>query len=712
MREWLKRRLPASTKLFLKRMIVAAASVGRKRDGDWLAKYGLVLDSEQDLARKRGALLVPEFTSQDFAALQHELISRYTSISPDRSIRISIIIPVFNKSNFTFQCLRSLIREVDLVETEIIVIDNASADNTAQMLSYMSDFIRLISNAENRGFVDASNQGAAAATGQYLVFLNNDTLILPGWLDELINTVAGDDSVGAVGSMFLYPDGSIQEAGAIVWKTGKAHHYGWGRSPEDHRFNFAREVDYCSGASLLIRKELFDQLGGFDRLYAPAYYEDVDLCFGVRSLGYKVVYQPASKIIHFEGATAGIDVRKGMKQFQVRNQEKLFAKWRHVLERDHYEDDQANERLASDRRQGPEVIVFDDRVPTPNRDAGSARMLFILKALSRHSKPVFVYNVPPQDEADEAILWREGIETARLIDYRRLLRQRNFAVAIASRPEVAQSIMGTLRRHRPRMKIIFDMVDAYFVRLDREYAISGDVKVAEESKRMKKVELELVRQCDLVWCNSSEDRRRVQEQVSGVEIEVIPTIHVLRRRGKPFAERRDLFFVGQFAHRPNVDGIKFFLREVFPLVKQLLPQVQFHVAGTNPPPEIQAFASSDIHVLGFVPDIEPYFQSSRAFVAPIRFGAGVKGKVGDSLSYGLPLVTTNIGAEGMGLTNREQAMIADSAEDFARAVVELYQDRELWQRLSDKGYAHVEKNFGVHVVEDVVKRSISSKSNA
>jgi glycosyltransferase involved in cell wall biosynthesis len=317
--------------------------------------------------------------------------------------------------------------------------------------------------------------------------------------------------------------------------------------------------------------------------------------------------------------------------------------------------------------------------------------------------------VPPQDEADEAVLWREGIETARLIDYGRLLRQRNFAVAIASRPEVAPAIMGTLRRHRPRMKIIFDMVDAYFVRLDREYAISGDAKVAEESKRMKKVELELVRQADLVWCNSSEDRRRVQEEVSGVEIEVIPTIHVLRGRGKPFAERRDLFFVGQFAHRPNADGIKFFLSEVFPLVKRSLPQVQFHVAGTNPPREIQAFASSDVHVLGFVPDIEPYFQSSRVFVAPVRFGAGVKGKVGDSLSYGLPLVTTSIGAEGMGLTNREQAMIADSAEDFARAVVELYQDRELWQRLSDNGYAHVEKNFGVHVVEDVVKRSIEGK---
>lgn len=711
--------LPPSTKLFLKRIVGRTAQLlgrGKLRSTSntfdaFLARYDLAT-AELDLAHKRGALSVPEFTVNDFVSLKDDLRSRYQDLSANRKLSSSIIIPVFNKANFTFQCLRSLTSEVDLTDSEIIVVNNASTDDTSEMLSYVADFVRVINNEENRGFVDACNQGAAAAKGKYLVFLNNDTLVLKDWLTALLDTVESNSKVGAVGSMFLYPDGSIQEAGAIVWKTGEAHHYGWGKSPDDHRFNFAREVDYCSGASLLIRKELFDQLGGFDRLYAPAYYEDADLCFGVRSLGYKVVYQPASKLIHFEGATAGTDVREGVKQYQLRNREKFYRKWQAVLEQEHYENSPTNEHLASDRRRGPEVIVFDDRVPTPSRDAGSARMMFILEALRSWSKPLFVYNSAPLDKANEAALWPKGIETAPLIDYPRLLRQRNFEVAIMSRPEVAQIVMGRLRRRRPRIKIIFDMVDVYFVRLDREYTVSGDPKLAEESARFKKLELELVSQSDLVWCNSSEDKQRVEAEGSRIPIEIIPTIHLLRGRGKPFHGRRDLFFAGHFAHRPNADGIRFFLREVFPLVKQSLPEVQFHIAGTNPPPDIQALASEDVHVLGFVPDIEPYFQSARVFVAPVRFGAGVKGKIGDSLSYGLPVVTTSVGAEGMGLSNREQAMIADTAEDFAKAVVEVYQNGELWQRLSDNGYSHVESYFGPDVVDDVVRRSIGGIETA
>lgn len=706
-------RLPLSTKLFLKR--IAAASLrpfsvftNRSNFEDFLNRQGLNLNLDLDVARRRGALPVPHFTSQDFSEQRSELLHRYPSLSKERRIESSIVIPVFNKCDFTFQCLRSLLHEIDLANNEILVVDNASSDNTAEMLSYLSDYLHVITNAENRGFVDACNQGATNATGEYLVFLNNDTLVLKDWLKSLVQTVAANERVGAVGSMFLYPDGSIQEAGSIIWQTGEAHHYGWCKSPEDRRFNFAREVDYCSGASLLIRKRLFDQLGGFDQLYAPAYYEDADLCLGVRSLGYKVVYQPASRVIHFEGATSGTDLNTGMKQYQVINQQKFFSKWKPVLGRDHYPNERKRERLAADRRGGPEVIVFDDRVPTPNLDAGSARMMFILGALARAAKPLFVYNATPLDPADEAELWRIGIETARLVDFPRLMGERNFTVAILSRPEIAETAMVRLRRHRPPLKIIFDMVDVYFVRLEREYAVTKDPKLATEAERLKKLELKLVRQSDLVWCNSSADQQRILDEVGDVRIEVIPTIHKLHSKGKSFADRSDLFYVGNFAHRPNIDGIKFFVREIFPLVKQQIPDIRFHIAGPNASEEVKAFNSPDIHVYGFVPDIEHYFQSARVFVAPVRFGAGVKGKIGDSLSYGLPLVTTSVGAEGMGLLDREQAMIADSASDFASAVVELYRDETLWQRLADNGYEHVGRHFGQHVVTDVIQRSLES----
>ena len=217
------------------------------------------------------------------------------------------------------------------------------------MFSYLDGFVRVLRNESNHGFVDACNEGAAVGQGKYLVFLNNDTIVLPNWLKPLVETFEQDGRVGAVGSMFIYPDGSIQEAGAIIWKTGEAHHYGWGESPDDSRFNIARDVDYCSGASLAIRKELFDKLGGFDRQYAPAFYEDADLCFGVRSLGYRVIYQPASRLIHFEGTTAGVDVEEGPKQYQLINRRKFVQKWSKVLVSQHYENNPANERLAADR---------------------------------------------------------------------------------------------------------------------------------------------------------------------------------------------------------------------------------------------------------------------------------------------------------------------------------------------------------------------------
>ena len=624
----------------------------------------------------------------------------------DQSIRTSIIIPVFDKVEYTFQCLRSLMREVDLNETEVIVVDNASRDETRQMLSYLGDFVRVIENEESMSFVDACNQGAGAARGEYLVFLNNDTVVRPGWLKRLVETIESDPSVGAVGSMFLDPHGLIQEAGAIIWRTGEAFHYGWGKSPEDRRYNFAREVDYCSGASLLVRKELFDRLGGFDRRYVPAHYEDADLCFGVRSLGYKVVYQPMSRLVRYESITAGTDTQTGYKQFQTINREKFYEKWREVLAAEHFANDPALVERAADRRRGPSVVVFDDRIPTPDRDAGSARMMFILKALAQWSRPVFVSFSKQLWPEYEKLLWQEGIETVSGVNYRRLLKSRRFNVAILSRPEVAGALLPSLRRFAPGTKIVYDMVDAHFIRFEREYRVTGDEKMAREARRFRNLETRLARASDLIWCTSPEEKMLMEREAPGVRARIIPTIHRLHDRGKTFEERRHLLFVGSFRHRPNSDGVLFFMREVFPLIRQTLPEAELYIVGDNPPPEIVAYGSERVHVLGYVPDVDPLFQSCRVFVAPLRFGAGVKGKIGEALSYGIPVVTTSTGAEGMGLRHGEEVLIADAPHEFAECVVRSYRERELWQRLTDNGRDHIRKNFTPQVIGEIINGSI------
>jgi glycosyltransferase involved in cell wall biosynthesis len=293
--------------------------------------------------------------------------------------------------------------------------------------------------------------------------------------------------------------------------------------------------------------------------------------------------------------------------------------------------------------------------------------------------------------------------------YTRLLRDRGFTVAIFSRPEIAKGLLRSVRRRKPGIKIIFDMVDAYFVRLAREYSLTSDPRVAAQASRYKQMELQSIRASDLVWCASSADKTAVAREVPNVPIEVVPTIHPLRSRGKSFAEREHLFFVGHFGHRPNVDGVVYFLKEVFPLVRRFIPGVKVFIAGAKPPTEIQGLAAGDVDVMGYVPDIEPFFNGARVFVAPLRFGAGMKGKIGDALSYGLPVVTTSIGAEGMGVRHGQEAMIADEPAVFAEAVVDVYRDAELWQRLSDNGCIHVERNFSPQAIEQTIVDSINLK---
>ena len=498
MKTWLQENLPLSLKLLLKQLLVTTVGACVKlaalayNSGARLlqlaARHGLDIDAAWNIMRRpdtRAATRAAhaqaaEFGARDFLFLTEILSGTRAGVDSEDAVyavdkserptppRASVIIHVFNDVEFTFQCLRSLLREIDFDETELIVVDDASTDETAALLARFRGLVKVMHNEENVGFVDACNQGARAARGEYLVFLNNHTVVLEGWLERLLETADADAEVGAVGSMLLYEDGRVREAGAGVWRSGAVFHYGRGGSSNDRRYNFAREVDYCSGASLLVRRELFEQLGGFDRRYAPACYEDADICFGVRSLGRKVIYQPMSRVTRRERATDGHDTSAGVERYQAASREKFVEKWREVLEREHLHEGRASIYEASSRSRAPLVMVFDERIPTPDRDAGSARMLFILKSLARSCRPVFVPLNRPHGVEYERLLWREGIETANIVEYQRLLRDRKFYAAILSRPLVADGLINSLRRIDSSLRIIFDMVDAHFIRLERE----------------------------------------------------------------------------------------------------------------------------------------------------------------------------------------------------------------------------------------------------
>jgi O-antigen biosynthesis protein len=735
MKKRLRHRLPNSVRLFARRLIVRAVRRGVRLTADLLniaACNGLDLrrelpwDMKANLAKANffhdttqgggeqpspdGVAAPGALGPQDFLFLMDVLSGmRDAPAESARPVRSSIIIPVFGKLNYTLQCFRALLSEVNLREDELIIVNNGSPDETERVFSHLKGLVRLINNRENVGFVHACNQGAAAARGEYLVFLNNDTVVKPGWLERLVETAESDSSIGAVGSMLLYPDGRLQEAGGIVWVDGHGWNYGRGKDPDESRFRYAREVDYCSASSLLVRKHLFDELGGFDERYAPAYYEDTDLCFGVRSLGYKVVYQPLSRVIHYEGVTAGTDIQSGLKRHQEVNRERFVEKWREVLWHEHLENDPRQVGIAADRRGGPRVIVFDHEVPTPDKDSGSARMYLILKALAKWGRPVFVPVYQSAGREYEAVLEKEGVRVASLAEYKELVREGDFYAAILSRASVADAVLPAIRKIDPTVKIIFDTVDVHHLRLAREYELTGDIRYAEEAALLKRQETRAAAASDQVWCVTPDDAEALRREVPALRAKIIPNIHPLQGRGAEFDARGGLLFIANFNHRPNTDAVHYFMHKVFPLVRESLPGVKFYVVGSHMPDEIKWYGSNveGVETLGHVPDVDPLFHKSRVFVAPLRYGSGMKGKIGQALAYGLPVVTTGVGAEGMGLGHGREAMIADDQGEFARRVIQVYRDRELWQQLSDNGYGHVAQQFAPQVVEKSIHAAMS-----
>ncbi len=288
------------------------------------------------------------------------------------------MIPVYNQFRHTLVCLKALAANGSNVAVETIVVDDCSSDETAACLARIGG-LRLERNAENLGFIGACNAGAALARGEFVLFLNNDTAPQAGWLEALLATFARFPDCGLAGAKLVYPDGRLQESGGIVFSDGSGWNYGRGADPGAPEFNYVREADYCSGAALMIRRELFNELGGFDLRYRPAYYEDTDLAFQVRARGLRVLYQPDAVVVHFEGATSGTDTASGPKRYQVVNQEKFVERWRKELA--HQPRPGTPIVLAREHRARGRILIIDATTPQPDHDSGSLRLVNVMRAL-------------------------------------------------------------------------------------------------------------------------------------------------------------------------------------------------------------------------------------------------------------------------------------------------------------------------------------------
>ena len=350
-----------------------------------------------------------------------------------------------------------------------------------------------------------------------------------------------------------------------------------------------------------------------------------------------------------------------------------------------------------------QVLVIDHRIPTPDRDCGSLRMVEIMRRISQAGHHVVL--APDNTTMLTPYLHdlqSKGIEVVMPPHYRSVehyLEQhgRDFDLAIISRADVAEKHMATVRRLAPEARIVFDTVDLHFMREQRQAALAPPTARDDSAALRKEQELRLARAADLTLVVSPVEKAVLEKACDNqVDVRIVPTIYPLTTVDPPgWQGRRDIVFIGGFAHVPNVDAVLYFSREIFPLIQARIPDAVFKVVGPDPTPEINELASPFIQIMGFVPDVKPIFDQARVSVAPIRFGAGVKGKVNQSMSFGVPTVVTSIAAEGMYLTDGDSAMIADEPESFADAVIALWTSPDLWLKVSKNGLRSLSDHFSI-----------------
>jgi len=355
------------------------------------------------------------------------------------------------------------------------------------------------------------------------------------------------------------------------------------------------------------------------------------------------------------------------------------------------------------------ILVIDQQIPMPDQDSGSVRMMAILRLLREMGLRVgFASNAisRPEDlrqaEQYQLALKEIGIEV--LYGFEAVLRHLQcqgdgYKYVLLSRPEIALRYLAAVRAYASKAEVIYDMVDLHSRRIERAAKLTKDQKLIAVARRYRRIEQRIAIRSDLVIAVTPEDKEGLLALAPGTHFELVPNIHSCRESVRTFESRQDFMFIGGFAHPPNIDAVLWFVETILPLIHRELPGTVFNVIGSKVPVKIKHLATSMVNILGYVQNPEPYFANCRVSLAPLRYGAGMKGKIGQSMSYGLPVVTTRIGAEGMGLIDGENAMIADTPETFCKSVVRLYTDEALWSKIAKNSIRHIQNNFSNEAIK-------------
>ena len=604
---------------------------------------------------------------------------------------LTVVLVFYNQAQLSLLCLRSLLEFAD-VSFRLIIVDNNSSDETPKLLEHIEN-AHIIRNQENFGFVRAVNQAAEQVKTEYLLLLNNDAVIEEATLSTAINTLKSDSSIGAVGAKIKLLDGSLQEAGSIIWNDGACLGYGRGQDPMQPEFMFQRDVDYCSGAFLLFRCDEFHKLGAFDEAFTPAYYEESDFCIRLQKRGKRIIYNPRVNITHYEFASSG--GMEGASKLQLKHQQILCDKHPEYLS-NKLANDGTNSITARINNKHPNILVIDDCVPHPSLGSGYPRSAHILNSLCELNLNVSFYPLQfpvddwgavysTLDSTIEVLLDRGHAGLIPLLEKRKNFYQ-YIMVSRLHNMEIFNNIVDQDPALLEGSKVFYDAEAIFAPRDIMKMELLGQAITEDEKQKLIAKELDQAKNAEKI-ISVSKMEADLYKHASYTNTVVLGHALQAEPGNKGFDERSGVLFVGALRDEgsPNVDSLLWFVINVLPIIEQEIPDIELYVVGDCSAPSLKTIECGNVQFLGRLDSITSTYNDRRLLIAPTRFAAGIPHKVHEAASRGIPSVTTGLLAKQLGWKHGKQLLVGDGAPKFAEQCVRLYRDEKLWRRVRSAG---------------------------
>lgn len=616
----------------------------------------------------------------------------------------------------------------------------------------------VLRNFENIGYLKSLNRAMKNARGTYIALMNFDVSCETDYIGKMLKTFKIDPKIALVGPRYRDKGGALAEAGGIIFRDGSAINAGrfieslHGRPFND--YEYVRDVDYVSSSASIAKASILKQVGYLDELYSPKDYEDVDLSFKLREKGYRVVYQPLAVVTHY-GGSIGDDESTGKKIVNNLNQQKFIGKWNNALKshlvhpHNHDKYHKASRHLME--RAG-RILICDSILPTPDKDSGSVRIMWMINILMKMGFGISFLQFDPNSLNPEAKLKMEqlGVHVLPSLpdigtrDIKIMMKELSvkdfpdfkdqgkdprsddpnddfwpidYDFVIVCKKMQAESMIPLLRKWSASTKIVYDTVDLHFLRETRQHIIekgNGEkidlVNVDWTSSEIQKVaegEVSLMRMSDATIAVSDFEQELLQQKFGIDNVVRVSNIHVAHPTMPDFSSRHGIVFIGNWNHQPNFDAVNWICESLFPRFKMSVPAARFFIIGANygivnTMPK-SCLDDPIVLNLGQVADLHRFYSSVRISVAPLRYGAGVKGKVNTAMRYGVPIVATNMATEGMHVEDGINALVADKEDEFVEKMVKLYNDEQLWNNIRQGGFDNLDTWFSVETAKNEIE---------